>query len=65
MINQGHLPQPTLILHGTEDHLVPLQEVQHFQEKWRSRTENWRRIQPSITFEGRRTTNPYKRFRWP
>lgn len=28
-----HLPQPTLILHGTEDHLVPLQEVQHFQEK--------------------------------
>lgn len=30
-----HVPYPTLILHGTADHLVPLEEVEAFQQEMR------------------------------
>ncbi|CAK9088242.1 unnamed protein product [Durusdinium trenchii] len=33
IFNTRQLRQPVLILHGTEDRLVPLEEVEHFQEK--------------------------------
>jgi len=33
ILRARRLPQPMLILHGTEDQLVPLREVKHFQEK--------------------------------